>query len=276
MPLRGRPRFGFGAGAWVLLIGGIAAIFGTFFLLNARARGRFDSNSAPAPDRTIESEIAGLPPGHPWAGRYSKGIEHLEVSPTRWCRTIVFADILDNDPPVGRLVVAGTHLRLNGTDEQDRELADLVVVPWGERVYLVPTDRLTFFAGDVTAGIEPGRTGGYYLRDGDERKPAPGRPSLPPSFRKYLLNQEISAAVLRVESPWVDKNLNRLIISAGRRQGVLTRMVFHFQKQNTDLAAFAIEVRENESMLLCPGYVPAINRPRAGWKATTGAAPAPH
>ncbi len=58
----------------------------------------------------------------------------------------------------------------------------MIVVPWGERSYLLLEDELEAFRSAVAAGTEPRKTieGDFFMMDGDESKPTSGQPYLPP------------------------------------------------------------------------------------------------
>src|SRR5207253_9589852 len=70
-----------------------------------------------------------------------------------------------------------------------------LLVRWGKRRYLVPTEQVLDFCGDIQSRREPRNEtrGFYYLRRGDEKKPATGKPELPLGFEKYLAMQPIEA-----------------------------------------------------------------------------------
>jgi len=57
----------------------------------------------------------------------------------------------------------------------------MVLVPWSQRHYLIPADDVLGFANQINAEREPRETphGSFLLRRGDEKKAAPGQPTLP-------------------------------------------------------------------------------------------------
>ncbi len=68
-----------------------------------------------------------------------------------------------------------------------------VPIPWGRRLYLVPEGRLIDFCNAVNLGQEPRieLVGDLPLRRGDWRLPAPGGPSLPQDWRRFILAEPI-------------------------------------------------------------------------------------
>jgi len=71
-------------------------------------------------------------------------------------------------------------------------------VTWGERHYLIPRDGLLEFCNDVNAGFiaSSWRDYGVYLKDGDQRKKAAGRPPLPKECSPYLLTRPLRGKII--------------------------------------------------------------------------------
>ena len=92
----------------------------------------------------------------------------------------------------------------------------LVVVPWAERVYLVPEGEGPLFAAHVTRGREP-RTevyGWFLLKRTDWQKAASGPPAVPATWQKWLLQSPVDARIIRALAR------HRAEINAGSKQGL--------------------------------------------------------
>lgn len=74
----------------------------------------------------------------------------------------------------------------------------LRVLPWGERIYLVPEDELLDLANAINHGDEPrsDSNGFFYLRRGDWERPVTGAPELPASYKALLLTRPVSGKIL--------------------------------------------------------------------------------
>jgi hypothetical protein len=76
-------------------------------------------------------------------------------------------------------------------------------IRWGERVYLLPDDEsIKRFCNAINHGWEPVQPGSrhvrFWLRRGDEKKPAPGLPELPERWQRYLLTKPIKGKIVEV------------------------------------------------------------------------------
>lgn len=104
----------------------------------------------------------------------------------------------------GKVVQIGPLLALETTAVGIQRVASGVdgryrPIPWGDRLYLVPTGELMAFVNDVNLGREPryDSQGSHYLaRDGWDL-PAAGRPDLPPGYAELLLDQPVAGRVER-------------------------------------------------------------------------------
>lgn len=76
----------------------------------------------------------------------------------------------------------------------------LVPIAWDQRLYLIDEDRVIEFCNQINFGDEPRTDRGAYpflLRDGDERKPVDGKPSLPEKYAQYLIEVPFTATVVK-------------------------------------------------------------------------------
>ena len=95
---------------------------------------------------------------------------------------------------------------------------ELQIVRWGPRVYLMDRRLLSKFIEAINLGFEPREVDGYrayygaiFLREGDERKPIVGTPTLPEEFLRDLLPAPVIATVVQV-----DKTENNAIATIDR------------------------------------------------------------
>ena len=129
---------------------------------------------------------------------------------------------------LGQLAAIEGHARLEGSSlhlepaatlpHAEAELLPrkLVVVPWDERVYLVPDEEGPLFAAHVTRGREPRNViyGWFLLRRSDWQKAASGLPELPHAWQKWLLQRPVDARIIRALAR------HRAEIDAGDKQGL--------------------------------------------------------
>jgi hypothetical protein len=108
---------------------------------------------------------------------------------------------------------------------------ELIPIVWGERHYLIPTDEVVSFANAVNAGFEPRESlwGRFLLRRGDEGKPAPGQPILPPEYSGYLLKDPIKAEILSIKESRLQNTtrITKVILNVGSAQRVKQGMEFY-------------------------------------------------
>ncbi len=240
----------------------------------------------------MEAELNGLP-GHPWAGSYYQGDGlganlTLTLAPRagaayQWHGCLGLYD--QNHGPVseteGRLTVEWAFPGGGFARGTPREY---LLVRWGQRRYLVPTAEVLEFCRDALAGREPRdwRLGRYYLRVGDEGKPATGQPVLPKGFERYWSLGPIRAAVTaagpaavrRVRIPEEQEEVTLAVtLGAGAAEGVLPGMVFGPEGPRPEGArARVVRVREHESeaavdYLRRPGE--DLPPPGVGWRVRT-------
>lgn len=159
-----------------------------------------ETSSAPDGERALAPElaawlarlaasVAALGPGHPWAGEYlvTDGFESttLWLAPEGWAcvGSGCFGVELEAHGSV-RLADGALRLEPAWSDPPDPDPPlprEVLAVPWGARVFLVPTERVLAFAEESRAGRPafPSR-----LRRADE--PRAGRPELPERFAHAL------------------------------------------------------------------------------------------
>jgi len=155
----------------------------------ARQDRRSQSNQAIVRAKTqrIENEIANLKE-HPWAGQFSTGPGlagfTITLAPENGFTVVHWADIGLMDQNHGTVEWDGKRIKLSLAFEVEEgsrsriHAAEYMPIQWGERLYLIPTDRIIQFRNAVNAalrnaasfGVAPRIAGQFFLRRGDERK----------------------------------------------------------------------------------------------------------
>jgi hypothetical protein len=97
-----------------------------------------------------------------------------------------------------------------GDDEQVEPLKiqfSLLLVKWGERIYLIDESELRAFSNAINLGLEP-RTellsepyyGSFFLRESDLQKSVNGKPQLPGEWRTFLLSKPVTAKIVAIDT----------------------------------------------------------------------------
>lgn len=118
---------------------------------------------------------------------------------------------------------------------------DLQVVRWGERIYLLNEANLPRFVAAVNFNIEPRQhilvmedsyvILGVFLRRGDEKKAAAGKPSLPEPWLSSLDNPPIYATITNVK----DQNNERIYtMNKGSANGLKVGMILFGEGDKPD------------------------------------------
>jgi|GEM_PF-5612919 len=109
-----------------------------------------------------------------------------------------YAQSAGSATPIGRELVLTTHWRGRQKAWEVTE-GRYRPIRWGDRRYLIPTERMMSFLNEINLGTEPRQSarGLHYLRQDDWELLASGLPDLPPSYRRYLLDEPIEGAVFR-------------------------------------------------------------------------------
>jgi hypothetical protein len=169
-----------------------------------------------------------------------------------------------------------------------RKFTEYVVVPWGERVYLVQPRLLLSFCNDVNSGSmrSPGETRGLYLlRVKDWERKVSGLPKVPKKYQEYLLKKPISGTIVTVNGPREDvavlgDRVSRsglaVTLNVGKRAGVRTGMTFFAEREadRYDLNVFQIVVvsvtaERAELLVVCEDNEKARKRFLSGMRLTT-------
>jgi hypothetical protein len=164
----------------------------------------------------VNAEIAALPQGHPWAGKYYFGDGlglniNLSLAPKSGgvatltgCLGLYKADVADIESTARgtlSLKFANAKDKMGPTFPQE-----VLPVHWGKRHYLVPTDQLSDFANAINLGSEPrdSPSGFFLLREGDQEKPAVGLPDLPAAYLSWIRTEPTQFTVDKVKTIHAD------------------------------------------------------------------------
>lgn len=171
----------------------------------------------------IHSELQAIPP-HPWAGHYYFGDGlgtniYVALAPAaglvytwRGCLGLYEFDH-------GTVVETGTNrIRVQFQDKRTPGLFsgkswELVVVPWGDRRYLIPVEKMVDFVNAVNLGREPRSDahGLFLLRRDDETKKVSGKPKLPKKFAQFILQRPVDPKITAVGETVVEEGSSELL-----------------------------------------------------------------
>jgi hypothetical protein len=92
---------------------------------------------------------------------------------------------------------------------------DLIPICWGDRLYLVPKDAGENFCDHVNLDGSPGYPlNTFYLREGDDKKPVEGLPTVPAEWKSMLLPKPVNGEIVEII------NTRRARVNFGRESGV--------------------------------------------------------
>ena len=109
----------------------------------------------------------------------------------------------------------------------NRDPAESITIPWGERVYEVPTHKILDFCNAVNSGDEPRtyHSGCFTFRYEDEKREAHGKPELPEEFQAYLLDEPVEAKIVSIKEAGEYHAI--FVVDKGKKDGLLPGMVLH-------------------------------------------------
>jgi hypothetical protein len=115
---------------------------------------------------------------------------------------------------------------------------DFFPVPWGARLYLIPTNKIVEFCSAVNQGDEPRREdhGDYYLRGNDWAKAVAGRPIVPWQWTRYLLDKPVTGKITELitkQEAWLD---------LGAEHGILQGMVLNAKTTMVNIKYIPVKV----------------------------------
>jgi hypothetical protein len=252
-----------------------------------------------AKSQKIENEIARLK-DHPWAGKYSYGDglsgAVLSLAPQNGFTVQRIADIGLLDQNHGTVDWDGKRIKLSFAFEADESNSiirrvvnsECIPVRWDKRLYLIPENGIIHFCNAVNSGSEPqkGPIGLFFLRSGDDRKEAKGKPELPEEFMSYLLDEPINATIVSIKNIREEqgtllgreysRNIATVVVDKGKRDGLLPGMQLYILKR--EIPGFPMvrltNIGETQSEGECPYTFSADPRPNTvtvseGWQLST-------
>jgi hypothetical protein len=93
-------------------------------------------------------------------------------------------------------------------------------IPWGNRLYIIPTNEIIKFCSDVNQGLEPRdlSRGSFYLKTGEWTNTVSGLPNVPVNWKPYLLAKPVNGKITQLitkEEAW---------LNLGSKDGILAEM----------------------------------------------------
>ena len=114
--------------------------------------------------------------------------------------------------------------------DEDSKPSRMIFLKWSGRIYLLDESDWEFlkFCNALNLGVEPRKklyAGEFLLRDGDEKKEVSGNPSLPGDWSSYLLNQPVTATIVKIEREgrWNESKI--VVIDKGNDDGLKVGMI---------------------------------------------------
>lgn len=211
----------------------------------------------------IRAEIKKLGDAPGWAGSYyygdGTGVNvSVDLAPAVGFAFTWAGCLGDYDRNCGSVAEKDGRLALTFTFPNERVgfrgLAPVLIpVAWGERRYLVASDRMEQFANDVNSGSEPRRGvhGLTLLRRGDEAKEVQGLPPLQKEFAGLLLQKPIEGLLIAMRDTQVVKGdvlstrKTTAVVDRGKEHGVWPGMRLYFC--NPEGASASIRVTKVEA-----------------------------
>src|SRR5262249_8825090 len=102
----------------------------------------------------------------------------------------------------------------------------LVPVLWGQKHYLVWSNRVINFCYAVANANNAPEVDAFFLKDSDREKPRNGLPNVPAQYRKYLVAKPIIATISEIKpspQPWIKE----FTLNVGIADGVVPEMKFY-------------------------------------------------
>ena len=95
----------------------------------------------------------------------------------------------------------------DSSENKSENTFKLLPINWGDRIYLLPDGYLELFCNAINFGVEPRSdlfsspyAGGFYIRNGDERKSVGGLlPDIPSKYKVLLLEKPVGGRVFKKE-----------------------------------------------------------------------------
>lgn len=148
-------------------------------------------------------------------------------------------------------------------------------VKWGEQHFLIPSDRMMNFAYAVNSTSST-EVESFLVKVEDYQKERKGVPGVPREYQKYLDMKPLRAALAGF-GPHVDRWYPRVILDAGRAEGVVPEMKFYLSRPGDIYMQLVVtDVREHtsEAFVLRATFTDEREEevePQVGWEFTSRA-----
>lgn len=154
-------------------------------------------------------------------------------------------------------------------------------VKWGERHYLIPTDRVIEFCHAINSKAYEDLAS-YLLKQSDVKKAIKGRPDVPDQFKKYLGLKTIKTKIIatydgaaKIIDSFGNTEIEKMVtLDVGSAQGVWPGMKFYNPRPKKIFAVLQVvraDERTSEARVVA-AFEPEGGQdviPAAGWKFST-------
>jgi hypothetical protein len=202
-----------------------------------------------------------------WAGEYLSAnqgegsVETLAIAPKRGFWHQPGGNCIEDVSSTGSIQQSEAPTMLTFTVEASRQkplkVAELMVIRWGGRNYLLPWEAVTDFCNAINSGGDPSDDARVLMKRGDELKKLGKPPFENAALRRCLLRAPLRASVNRVETRASKRILNAggskppenvtvVTLAAGRKNGVFKGMTL-FGGKDGAVKAFVVATGEAES-----------------------------
>ena len=123
---------------------------------------------------------------------------------------------------------------------------ELTPVKWGEKHFLIPSNRLTDFAYAVHSGAES-QIVNYFAKSEDDQKSRKGLPNLPKEYEKILTMKAIKPKVIAVKKGKDLYSDTELTLNVGRKDNVVEGMIFYYSNSDKYLQIAITDLQEKSS-----------------------------
>jgi len=216
----------------------------------------------------IRAEAASSPRVPDWSGEYGGGTFVVDIAPQAGYQYAQYACFGMTDAARGAVRVEGNRVHLGPAWPLAWRSWEFVLVPWGERRYLIEPDEMLEFVQDVNRGWEPRDTwpGIYLLKCPDPSLLPMGQPELPPEYAK-LLRPRIEGRVVAATCTDEEQHTWDVEFDVGRAQGA--EVVRPAWIVGVDARGYGVgevtEVGETSSHAIVQMHTPSP-APAPGWR----------
>jgi hypothetical protein len=267
-----------------------------FFILTLLITGSNAGAQSPPPRDEISEELAALVrnkwetikleaahlPDSEWAGSYRSFDGPTVTTYLTWSPASGFAVWWENcSRPWTARVNYGSAAFTNGALKLIPELSEnspssyptapeFIPVEWGAQHFLIPSDKMINFAYAVNS-TSVQEVESFLLKISDYEKGRKGLPNVPSAYKKYFGMKPITAT-LSGFGPKVERWHPKVILNAGRVEGVVREMKFYLSRPgNIYMQVEVTDVQEHtsEAFVMMATFTDSREaevKPKVGWK----------